>query len=81
MMPSFAPEGSPAYSNVAYILLAFALENISGKSWLDMLTNNIIKPLDLQSTYYSTPSDPSRGVIPGNATEVGWNNQLGDEGP
>ena len=80
-MPTFPSEQTPAYSNVAYILLAYALEEIAGKDWLSMLTDNVLSPLGLDNTYYSTPNDTSKGVIPGNATRVGWGNQLGDEGP
>lgn len=80
-MPTFPSEQSPAYSNVAYILLAYALEEISGKDWLTLLTDNVLEPLGLENTYYTTPNDTSNGVIPGNASTVGWSNQLGDEGP
>ena len=80
-MPIFPTEQTPAYSNVAYILLAYALEEISGKDWLSLLTDNVISPLGLESTFYTVPNDTSRGIIPGNATTVGWNNRLGDEGP
>ena len=81
MMPTFPADQAPAYSNVAYILLAYALEQISGKDWLSLLNNNVLEPLELQSTYYTTPNDTSNGVIPGNASTVGWSNRLGDEGP
>ena len=79
-MPSFPAEASPAYSNVAYMLLAYALEEISGKDWPSLLANNILEPLGLTSTYYLTPTDTSNGVIPGNALAVGWSNRLGEEG-
>lgn len=80
-MPTFPAEQAPAYSNVAYILLAYALEEISGKDWLSLLTDNILEPLGLENTYYTTPNDTSNGVIPGNISTVGWTNRLGDEGP
>lgn len=80
-MPTFAPEAAPAYSNVAYMLLAFALENITGKDWLTLLTENVLDPLSLDDTFYTTPEDPSRGIIPGNASLVGWYNRLGDANP
>lgn len=81
MMPTFPAEASPAYSNVAYMLLAYALEDISGKDWESLLVDNVLEPLGLESTFYTTPNDTSNGVIPGNASSSGWGNGLGDEGP
>lgn len=80
-MPTFPAEASAAYSNVAYMLLAWALEGISGKDWESLLADNVLGPLGLQSTFYTTPNDTSNGVIPGNASAAGWSNRLGIEGP
>jgi len=81
LMPVFAPDAAPAYSNVAYVLLAYALEEITGKDWITLLSSNILEPLSLERTFFNTPNDTTLGVIPGNASQVGWYNQLGDGGP
>lgn len=40
------------YSNTNYLLLYFLLENISGKSYGQLLQEEIIQPLQLQETFY-----------------------------
>jgi CubicO group peptidase (beta-lactamase class C family) len=80
MYPSNPPWQTATYSNVAYQLLAYALENISGKKFADILTDRVIKPLGLNRTYYETP--PERvGVIPGTVKDTYWNVSLGDASP
>ena len=80
-MPVFAPDAAPAYSNVAYVLMAYALEAITGRTWFELLTDRVLEPLGLEHTYFYTPNDTTVGIIPGNASQVGWYNQLGDGGP
>ncbi|KAE9374293.1 beta-lactamase/transpeptidase-like protein [Stipitochalara longipes BDJ] len=79
--PVFAPSTTPAYSNVAFQILGYALEKITGKSFTDMLNDDIIKPLRLNSTSYSRPENTNLGVIPGTPDSSGWNLDIGDEGP
>jgi CubicO group peptidase (beta-lactamase class C family) len=80
--PTFPPESTPAYSNIAYQILGYALERIKGKSWYDLLNDKVLLPLKLQHTYYTFPNESSAvGIIPGTFTETGWANQLGEEGP
>jgi len=81
LLPVFAPDDRAAYSNIAYILLAWALEERTGKDWETIVNENVLGPLGLTRTYHKTPDDFSVGAIPGNARTVGWSNQLGDEGP
>ena len=60
MYPSYPPWESPTYSNIAYQLLSYALENITGRAFADILQADVIKPLNLQRTYYdSAPSEVS----------------------
>ncbi|CAI4217598.1 unnamed protein product [Parascedosporium putredinis] len=68
LMPVFAPDYAPAYSNVAYMLLAYALEELTGKDWETLLATNVLDPLGLENTFFNTPNDTSIGVIPGNAS-------------
>ncbi len=48
----FEPGTDFFYSNTNYLLLSFILENISGKSYAQLLQEEILAPLNLQQTYY-----------------------------
>ncbi|KAF2448573.1 beta-lactamase/transpeptidase-like protein [Karstenula rhodostoma CBS 690.94] len=80
MFPSYAPWQTPTYSNVAYQLLAYALERITGKNFTDSLNDRVIKPLGLNRTFYDTPPD-EYGVIPGTVKDTYWSVSLGQAGP
>ncbi len=80
LYPAFASAETPAYSNVAFQIFAYALESITGKSFQSSMENRILKPLGLKSTYYTIPY-PSTGVIPGTWKDTQWAVQLGDETP
>ncbi|KAF2705171.1 beta-lactamase/transpeptidase-like protein, partial [Pleomassaria siparia CBS 279.74] len=80
MYPSVPPWQTPTYSNTAYQLFAYAMENVSGKRFTSILTDRIIKPMGLNRTYYTKPAD-SVGILPGNNTETFWDVSLGDAGP
>jgi len=79
--PVFSPATTPVYSNSAFQILGYALEKITGKSYVDLLNDDIIQPLKLTGTSYSQPKDSSRGVIPGTPESSGWSFDIGDEGP
>ncbi|KAJ4293524.1 hypothetical protein N0V90_008807 [Kalmusia sp. IMI 367209] len=80
MYPSYSPWQTPTYSNVAYQLLAYALENITGKNFTSSLNDRIIKPLGLNRTFYDTPPT-EYGVIPGTVKDTYWAVSLGEAGP
>jgi CubicO group peptidase (beta-lactamase class C family) len=80
MYPSYPAWQTATYSNVAYQLLAYALENITGKKYVAILNERVIKPLALNRTYYENPPD-SVGIIPGTEKETYWNVSLGDANP
>ena len=50
------------YSNTNYLLLTFILEDASGKSYPQLLQENIAKPLNLKNTEYGSKIDPSQNV-------------------
>lgn len=54
---------------------------MAGRSYEEMLQEDIIEKLGLSGTSYSKPLDDSLGVIPINATTSLWDTELGDEGP
>ncbi|KAF2015175.1 beta-lactamase/transpeptidase-like protein [Aaosphaeria arxii CBS 175.79] len=80
MYPSYPPWQTATYSDVAYQLLAYALESISGKSFKDILEERIIKPLGLNHTYYEF-APPSEGIIPDSLQSSYWSVSLGDASP
>ena len=51
----FVPGSKFNYSNSNYFLLAYIIEQASGKSYKDYLTENIFKPADLSNTFYDDP--------------------------
>lgn len=48
----FEPGTDFLYSNSNYLLLTLMLEHLSGKSWGELLQNEIVQPLELLNTYY-----------------------------
>jgi CubicO group peptidase (beta-lactamase class C family) len=80
LYPSFAPWTTPAYSNVAYQLLSYALEKITGDDYPTTLYKTILTPLNLTNTYYWYAND-TVGIVPRNATLAGWNAYLGEGSP
>ncbi|KAI1427746.1 beta-lactamase/transpeptidase-like protein [Xylaria sp. FL1777] len=78
--PSFAPSHTPAYSNLGYQLLAYALEAMTKKRFAQMLEADVLLKLGLNHTYYQQTPPARLGVIPpGN--EQGWNFSLGESSP
>ena len=51
----FVPGSKFNYSNSNYFLLAYIIEQLSGKSYKDYLTENIFKPANLLNTFYDDP--------------------------
>lgn len=80
--PAFPTAHSPAYSNIAYLILSYALEAITGKDFATMVQSDILTPLNLTHSSYDTPNTTANGVIPtGNATTAGWSEELGVDNP
>lgn len=48
----FEPGTDFLYSNTNYLLLTLILENLSGKTWAELLHSEIVQPLELHNTYY-----------------------------
>lgn len=71
---------TPIYSNAAFQILGYALEAITGRSYQDVLRQDLLEPLHLTRTFYDTP-DISLGVIPMAQGEKYWNFAMGDETP
>lgn len=71
---------TPIYSNAAFQILGYVVEAIANQTYDSLLRKDIIQPLNLSRSSYTTPDD-RYGVIPGNDTASGWNLDLGEEGP
>lgn len=75
MIPPFY---TPVYSNLAYQILSYALENITGRSFQDMFETYLVEAHNLRSTTYSIPQNASNSIIPINATLSSYNLDLLD---
>jgi CubicO group peptidase (beta-lactamase class C family) len=69
--PRSPPFWTPIYSNAAFQILAYALENMTGQAFPSLLTSQILKPLDMTSTFASTPASSNKSIIPINAS-ISW---------
>ena len=61
---SFLPGTAFRVVDTDYAILAFIIEKVSGTSWADYVTKNVIEPLGLTNTYLSY------GDVPPNATVI-----------
>ncbi|EFY86376.1 beta-lactamase, putative [Metarhizium acridum CQMa 102] len=71
------PGAKTAYSNQAYTLLGMAMQNITGKTFAQLLQDSVTKPLDMPLTGFTTP-DYSRGIIPNGAGKILWDQDMGN---
>lgn len=76
--PVFPPNMKSSYSNMAYILLGFVIETVSGKDYQTALDELILRRLGMQQTTVKRPND-SDGVIP--AVKNDWNYVAGAYDP
>lgn len=67
---------TPNYSNMAFQILAYAVENITGTPFPDLVTGQLLKPLNLTRTFLSHPVDDTNAVV-----YDGWDLDFGDESP
>ncbi|KAF2967354.1 hypothetical protein GQX73_g6229 [Xylaria multiplex] len=78
--PSFSPFVTPAYSDIGYVLLGYALEKMTGKPFQRSFEDKVVKPLNLSYTFWKAPND-SLGVIPGDRKLTTWAFNMGNESP
>lgn len=60
LKPDFAPGASQSYSNTAYVLLGFMVEDLTKKSYADALQQRIVQKLKLKSTYAGGKIQPEK---------------------
>ncbi|TLS28289.1 hypothetical protein PpBr36_00018 [Pyricularia pennisetigena] len=82
--PQYGPNKATVYSDTAFQILAYALEEITGKTYADMLHDSVLAPLKLNRTSLFKPDD-SVGIIPGNGSNAGaatgWSYSIGEAAP
>jgi CubicO group peptidase (beta-lactamase class C family) len=69
------------YSNLAYQILAYALEGMTGKSFEKSLKSSLLGPLSMKRTTLEAPKDKKNAMIPENELLSTWNVTLGDASP
>lgn len=58
--PPDYPVGSHHYSNAGYVLAGAILERIGGKSWEELITERIFRPLDMKTAGFGGVGTPGR---------------------
>ncbi|KAK3896643.1 beta-lactamase/transpeptidase-like protein [Staphylotrichum tortipilum] len=67
---------TPAYSNMAFQLLAYAVEQITHKKFPTLVNTRLLTPLNLTHTFLTKPSNPSNALV-----LDGWDLDFGEESP
>lgn len=75
---TFPTYQTPTYSNAAFRLLAYAIADITGKSFGQTLQDAVLSPLGLNDTSLTAPSIQDAVVVKG---DDAWNFDLGDDSP
>lgn len=70
----------PIYSNIAFQVLAYAIEGMTNKTFLENFESTLIRPLKLTGTYVTTPASTAglNAIIPGDEYESWWKLDPGD---
>ncbi|KAF5965975.1 beta-lactamase-like protein 2 [Fusarium bulbicola] len=79
--PVEAAFSTPIYSNIGYHIMAYALENITGTTYPDVLSRQLIIPLGLNSTSYAKPANTDMSIIPDSPSSSWYDVDTRDEGP
>ncbi|PGH05521.1 hypothetical protein GX51_02859 [Blastomyces parvus] len=79
--PVYLPGTTPVYSNAAFQILGYILEDRTGKSFEALLRSKIFKPLRMRHSSLFGPRDTKNGVVPGGAKKSGWETAFGGGAP
>jgi CubicO group peptidase (beta-lactamase class C family) len=79
--PVFAPGSTPIFSNAGYIILAYALESITGRPFASLLNDSVLTPLKMSSTSLLEPASSVHGVIPSSPSAAELSKPLAIEAP
>ena len=69
--PVFPVHSKALYSNVAFVLLGYAVENITGLSYEEAVAKHVTKPLGMENTTFK-PSSEASMVIPQLPDDLNW---------
>ncbi|KAF4951283.1 hypothetical protein FGADI_7596 [Fusarium gaditjirri] len=72
---------TPVYSNVAYQILAYALEGITGKPFKKSFQSSLPSPLSMKRTSLEAPKSKENTMIPENEQLSWWNVTTADGSP
>ncbi|KAI5859265.1 beta-lactamase/transpeptidase-like protein [Durotheca rogersii] len=76
--PVYAPFTNPVYSNVASVILGFAVEAITNATYDNYVKESIFEPLSMtNTTIFDAPKNDAWGFIPVN--EMWWGSSFGYE--
>lgn len=78
--PIVPTSSTPIYSNAAFQILGYLLEEMTGDDFQKILSDDLLKPLNLSRTFYDTPNS-SLGVVPNTGGLEYWHFAMGDETP
>lgn len=70
--PAFEPQQKTEYSNANYVLLSFIAEDVSGKSYAQLLEEYITRPAGLKSTYVGSKTDVANHEARSYTNLSGW---------
>lgn len=76
--PVDQPQGRPVYSNIAFTLLAYAMQEQTGKNYSELLSSLATGPLGMSSTTESPGSDDRAVIPPGDSS---WGSDYGENAP
>lgn len=79
--PPYPSYTTPSYSNLAYIILGFAYENITGRSIDDGQRDTFVNKLGMTSTSPRPPGNGVDAIIPRNDSYAVFSYDIGAESP
>lgn len=74
--PISTSDHTPAYSNMAFQLLSYAVEGITGKKFSTLVDKNLIQALNLTRTFLAPPTNDTNAVV-----LDAWEWDFGEEAP
>lgn len=72
---------TPIYSNIAFQILSYALENITAIPFNQSFRKGIITPLGLKDTFLQLPPTTNKSIIPYNQSWSNYDWNMRDEAP
>ncbi|RGP63530.1 beta-lactamaselike 1 [Fusarium sporotrichioides] len=79
--PVTSAGNTPVYSNLAYQILTYSLEGMTGKSFEQSIKSSLLRPLSMKRTTLEAPKGKRNAMIPENELLSWWNITTGDASP